>query len=197
MGRYTIIADTGEKLVSLLQRELVPEVIGDVNEIGMRSPEDHGDVSLGVFLYDVRESEEVRQPGAAVVRGDRLTKPPVYLTLYYMITAYSKGEAKYRLAQEERILGKVIQTFHDYSLIPIEELEKNTEGGFDVRISLISLTPDEKSKVWNFPNMGNQVSLFYKVTPVAIDSGLSEDAAFVREKEISVSEYEREDRDGL
>ena len=42
MGKYTIIADTGQKLVELLQREMVPDVVKNVNEIGLRSPEDHG-----------------------------------------------------------------------------------------------------------------------------------------------------------
>ena len=77
MGKYTIIADTGQKRVEVLQRELVPEVIKNVNEIGLRSPEEHGDVSLGLFLYDVKESEEVRQAGVAVVNRDKISRPPI------------------------------------------------------------------------------------------------------------------------
>lgn len=188
MGKYTMIADTGQKLVSILQRELVPEVIEDANEIGMRSPEEHGDVSVGVFLYDIKESDEVRFQGPGIIREEKLRKPPVFLNLYYMITAYSRGEAKYRIAQEERILGKVIQTFYDYPMIPVGELDREAEGGIDLRIQMIYLSPDEKSKVWNFPNVGNRVCLFYKVSPIAIDSGLSTDIVRVKRSDMHVSE---------
>ena len=56
MGRHTIIADTGKRLVEILQEALVPGLIQNAAEIGLRSPEDRGDVSLGLFLYDVRLS---------------------------------------------------------------------------------------------------------------------------------------------
>ena len=100
MGRYTMIADVGEKLVSILQRELVPAVLPNPNEVGLCSPEDHGDISLGLFLYDVKESEEVRQQGAAVIKKEKLMKPPIYLNLYYMITAYSGGDISLRRNRE-------------------------------------------------------------------------------------------------
>lgn len=104
MGKYTIIADVGEKLVSILQRELVPEVLANPNEIGLRSPEEHGDVSLGLFLYDVKESEEVRQQGAAIIKKEKITRPPMYLNLYYMITAYSSGDIKYKLTDRKSVV---------------------------------------------------------------------------------------------
>ena len=187
MGKYTIIADVGEKLVSILQRELVPEVLANPNEIGLRSPEEHGDVSLGLFLYDVKESEEVRQQGAAIIKKEKITKPPMYLNLYYMITAYSSGDIKYKLTQEERILGKVMQTFYDHAMIPLGEIAKDAINGMDLRIQLQKISIDEKSRIWNFPNVGNKLSLFYKVSPVAIDSGLSSDMTRVTDLDITVT----------
>jgi hypothetical protein len=187
MGKYTMIADTGQRLVEILQRELVPDVIQNPNEIGLRSPEDHGDVSLGLFLYSVEESEEVRQAGTAIIRNDSLKKVPVYLSLYYMITAYSSGDVKYRLTQEEQILGRVIQVFHDYSMIPLDEVDPESMGGMNLRITMQRLTLDEKSKIWNFPNVGNRLSLFYKVAPVAIDSALATKITRVTELDINVN----------
>ena len=187
MGKYTIIADVGEKLVSILQRELVPEVLANPNEIGLRSPEEHGDVSLGLFLYDVKESEEVRQQGAAIIKKEKITKPPMYLNLYYMITAYSSGDIKYKLTQEEKILGKVMQTFYDHAMIPLGEIDKDAINGMDLRIQLQKISIDEKSRIWNFPNVGNKLSLFYKVSPVAIDSGLSSDMTRVTDLDITVT----------
>ncbi len=187
MGRYTIIADVGEKLVSILQRELVPAVLPNPNEVGLCSPEDHGDISLGLFLYDVKESEEVRQQGAAVIKKEKLMKPPIYLNLYYMITAYSGGDIRYKLTQEQRILGKVMQTFYDYPLIPLEEVDKDAVNGMDLRIQMQKISIDEKSRIWNFPNVGNKLSLFYKVSPVAIESELTSDMTRVTDLDITVT----------
>ena len=36
MAKYTVIADTGERLVEILQKSLVPEVLNNPNEIGVR-----------------------------------------------------------------------------------------------------------------------------------------------------------------
>lgn len=187
MGRYTMIADVGEKLVSILQRELVPAVLPNPNEVGLCSPEDHGDISLGLFLYDVKESEEVRQQGAAVIKKEKLMKPPIYLNLYYMITAYSGGDIRYKLTQEQRILGKVMQTFYDYPMIPLEEVDKDAVNGMDLRIQMQKISIDEKSKIWNFPNVGNKLSLFYKVSPVAIESELTSDMTRVTDLDITVT----------
>ena len=187
MGRYTMIADVGEKLVSILQRELVPAVLPNPNEVGLCSPEDHGDISLGLFLYDVKESEEVRQQGAAVIKKEKLMKPPIYLNLYYMITAYSGGDVRYKLTQEQRILGKVMQTFYDYPMIPLEEVDKDAVNGMDLRIQMQKISIDEKSRIWNFPNVGNKLSLFYKVSPVAIESELTSDMTRVTDLDITVT----------
>ena len=187
MGRYTMIADVGEKLVSILQRELVPAVLPNPNEVGLCSPEDHGDISLGLFLYDVKESEEVRQQGAAVIKKEKLMKPPIYLNLYYMITAYSGGDLRYKLTQEQRILGKVMQTFYDYPMIPLEEVDKDAVNGMDLRIQMQKISIDEKSRIWNFPNVGNKLSLFYKVSPVAIESELTSDMTRVTDLDITVT----------
>jgi len=197
MGRYTVIADTSEKLIEMLQKELVPDVIQNENEIGLRSPEEHADVSLGIYLYDITESEEIKSRSTAVIKQDRICKPPIYLNLYYMLTAYARGDNRYRLSQEEKILGKVIQTFLDSPLIiydseslPAEKngskTDNDTKRGQDIpaiqpRIIMQRLDSDERNKIWNFPNTSYRLSLFYKVSPVAIDSNIRNEFVRVRE----------------
>lgn len=185
MANYTVIADTGEKLVEMLQKQLVPGVLNHPNEIGLRSPEDRGDVSLGLFLYDVKESEEIRQQGNVLIR-DRVARAPLYLTLYYMVTAYSSGDVKFRLAQEQRILGRVLQVFHDHPVIPLAEVDKDRSSGTDLHIQLLRMTVDEKSRIWNFPNVGSRLSLFYRVSPVTIDPALSDAVTRVTDVDINV-----------
>lgn len=186
MGKYTIIADTGNCLVERLRGALVPDLIQSAGEIGLRSPEDRGDAVLGLFLYDVRPSEEVYQ-SRAVVTNDRISRPPIFLSLSYMITAYSQGDIQYRLPQEERILGRVIQYFYDNPIIPLEEVDAQMTSGTELHIQMLKPDQDEKTRIWSFPNVGNRLSLFYRVSPVAIDSGISRRAARVTELDINVA----------
>lgn len=204
MGRYTIIADTSEKLMEMLQKELVPDIIQNENEIGLRSPEEHSDVSLGLYLYDITESEEIKTRSTAVIKNERILKPPIYLNLYYMITAYARGDNRYRLSQEEKILGRVIQTFLDYPLIVYDREGRTTEEGegkknletrrgqeiplIQPRIIMQRLDSDERNKIWNFTNTSYRLSLFYKVSPVAIDSNIGSAFTRVREADFGVKE---------
>lgn len=192
MGSYRMIADTSRHLVEMLQGALVPELIQSNEEIGLRSPEDRGDVVLGIFLYDVRQSEEIFPP-PRVVSGERVSRPPIYLSLYYMITAYAKGDVMYRLVQEEQIMGRVIQFFYDNPVIPLEEIDPQATGGIELHIQMLYPDADEKSKIWSFPNAGNRLSLFYKVSPVAIDAAVSQAISRVAEVDINVmTKKERE-----
>lgn len=186
MGKYTIIADTGNCIVERLKSVLVPDLIQNAGEIGLRSPEDRGDTSLGLFLYDIRPSEEVYQNRPVVTR-DKIARPPMLLSLSYMITAYSQGDIQYRLSQEERILGRVIQYFYDHPVIPLDEVDPHMTSGTELHITMLKPDIDEKARIWNFPNVGNRLSLFYKVSPVAIDSGLQKDITRVTDLDINLS----------
>lgn len=186
MGKYTIIADTGNCIVERLKSVLVPDLIQNAGEIGLRSPEDRGDTSLGLFLYDIRPSEEVYQNRSVVTR-DKIARPPMLLSLSYMITAYSQGDIQYRLSQEERILGRVIQYFYDHPVIPLDEVDPHMTSGTELHITMLKPDIDEKARIWNFPNVGNRLSLFYKVSPVAIDSGLQKDITRVTDLDINLS----------
>ena len=60
MSDYTKIADTGNGMVELLKNALVPELLNSPDQIGLCSPEDHGDYAVGVWLYDVREDTSIQ-----------------------------------------------------------------------------------------------------------------------------------------
>ncbi|MDE6621353.1 MAG: DUF4255 domain-containing protein [Lachnospiraceae bacterium] len=185
MGNYTIIAGTGRRLVEVLQNVLVPDLVQSADEIGLRSPEDRGDVVVGAFLYDVRLSEEVFQH-SRVVTKERISKPPVLLSLYYMITAYSKSDAAYRLMRDELILGRIIQYFYDNPILLSNEADPHMAGGTELHVQMLNPDTDERSKIWNFPNVGNRLSLFYKISPVAIDSTDGKAISKVTEMDINV-----------
>lgn len=191
MTEYSAIADVSQLLIQEMQSVLVPDVVTSNDKIGLCSPAEHNDISLGIFLYDIMESEEIRR-SSMITSGihNRMVYPPIYLNLYYMITPYFTGNVKYKMAGEQEIMGRVIQYFHDYPLIPIEKVSPDHGDAIDLRIELLRLDMEQKSRIWNFPNEPYRTSLFYKVSPVMIHSSRYTDITRVSQAEINVKNTE-------
>ncbi|MCD8038031.1 MAG: DUF4255 domain-containing protein [Lachnospiraceae bacterium] len=171
MADYTVISDVGNALVSVLRENMVPDVILNPESIGLCSPEEKGDMVLGVCLYDVRESEEYRYSGMVSDDVSHQKYPSMYLSLHYMVTAYSNGDVKFRASEEQKILGKALQVLADYSILdPVtyQPMEQSGPGG--IQIMLQSIPQEDKLKLWTVPNKAYHLSLFLKVGPVELES---------------------------
>lgn len=186
---HTILADLGDLLIALLRKEMVPDIIPTPNAIGQCSPADRENVSLGLYLYDIRESETVRINGLQAVGDGQQTFPPMYLDLYYMLTAYSMSDSRFRASEEQRILGRVMQIFRDNPGFSLETMSfEPTTSKKTVRIEMFPLEGTEKVKLWNNPNLPYRLSLFYKVSPVPLYSARSFPVKRVKTVDISVNE---------
>lgn len=192
MAKYSIIADAGEALVELLCGGLVPELIPDKNGICLCSPAEKGDVSLGIWLYDIRESSEVRTSGLMDMGGREQRFPPMYLNLYYMLTAYASSDLKFRAAQEHRILGRAMQVLQDNNRIAAR-----SPGDMDMRIELLSLEIQEQREIWSGGEMPYRTSLFYRVTPAVLESEKRVAVSRVRDVDITVREKGRGNGDSF
>lgn len=171
MADYMIMAEVGNALVRLLRKELVPELIKSDAGIGLASPADKGDMSLCVHLYDVNESKKYRVSGMVSEGVDSQKFPPIHLTLSYMITAFSASDVKFRSGEEQRILGRVAQVLLDYPIFDPDTMEFGTGGGEDkIWIEMVNTDVEERSKLWDFPNLAPKLSLFYSIGPVAVES---------------------------
>ena len=178
-------------MVSKLQKVLVPDLISGNDKIDVCSPAEHNDISLGLFLYDIMESEEIRR-STMMVSGmsNKMVYPPIYLNLYYMLTPYFMGNVKYRSIGEQEALGRIIQYFHDYPIITYDELNSTDDGGTDLRIELLRLDMEQKQRIWTFPNEPYRTSLFYKISPVVIHSSRYRNITRVSDARINVNSVE-------
>lgn len=183
MGKYTTIADISGELIRILRQGLVPGLITDEGAVGLCSPDDRGDMSLGLFLYDLQECEEIRGLRMIDVSQERQQYPPVYLSLYYMITAYSQSDRQFRLGQEERILGRVIQCLHNQSVI--------WDKGEQVQIRQLRISAEDKIRLWNFQKTPYTLSLYYKAAPVMLESDRTREVDRVRSVEIGLQGKQR------
>lgn len=176
MAKFTVIAKISEAILSGLKDKMVPELIRSDGQIALCSPGDRENAMLGIFLYDVQESELVRTHAMVTLSEDRQQYPPVFLELYYMVTPYCDGDIRFRYIQEAQLLGKVIQHFHDIPFLLPQEV--------NARIELQRLSTEDKLKLWNFSEQSFKVSLFYKVSPVPVDSAVVRSVN--RVKEVSI-----------
>lgn len=171
MGKHTVIQEVGNALVDLLRANLSPDTVSNPDAIGLCSPDDRGDTVLGLHLYDIRENEEIRVNERVNLDAGRQKPPAAYLTLHYMITAYSQADVKFRAGEDHKILGRVVQVFHDNPVLSAATLAPVRQAGaMNVRIRMQSLAVEEKQRLWNYPNRPYRVSLFYKVSPVEMES---------------------------
>lgn len=171
MGKYTIISDVGNAIVRLLRENLCPQPIQNPDTIGLCTPYDNGNVVLGLYLYDIRESEEVRTNEMLNIETGRQKYPPMYLSLFYMLTAYSNTDIKFRASDDHRILGGAMQIINDNAILRHSIVSpEGADTGIDMRIQLLNLPAEEKNKLWTFPNLPYKLSLFYKVSPVELES---------------------------
>ena len=172
MPGYSIISDIGNGIIKLLKSHLVPDIIRNPDSIGLCGPDSRGDLSLGVYLYDVKESEEAAgDTGMKTVGRNTQKYPSTYLSLFYMITAYSSSDIKFRAAEEHRILGKTVQIFSDHSVLSTSLYQENGDiPDYPIHIEMMSMDNEEKRKTWNMPNLPYKLSLYYKVYPIEIES---------------------------
>lgn len=191
MAGYTVIADVGNAMVKILREHMVPDVISNADAIGLCSPADKGDFVLGLYLYDVKESEEVFDSGMKMVGKNEQRYPSKYLNLFYMLTAYSMSDVKFRSVEEQRILGKVIQVLMDHGNLD-GELQSTAKGNYPVRIEMLRLDNEEKMKLWNMPDVPYKLSLYYKVSPIEIESAKVKSIHRVASVEMEVSQKEND-----
>ena len=102
MASYTIIADIGNAIVQLLRDHLVPGIIVNTESIGLCTPSDRGDIVLGINLYDIRENQTIVITDMQPKGLKQLKYPSTFYDLYYMITAYSSSDIKFRSAEDQK-----------------------------------------------------------------------------------------------
>lgn len=162
MASYTAIADAGASIIEVLRDNLTPEPIPSPDLIGLCSPAETGDLQLGLYLYSIKQNREYRRDGELML----------VMTLYYLLTAYSKADIKQRAYDEDYILGAAIQVLYENNPIGSAYLQGSLgSSGEEIRVDQYFLSPDEMQKIWVFPNTPYRTSVGYMVYPIIIDTG--------------------------
>ena len=193
MGKYSVISDVSRTVVELLRAELVPEPVAQPEQIGVCDPHDRGSCVVGIHIYDIAETGEVR-PNAPIPQADgTLRNPPVPLTLSLMISVASKAEKEIRALDEQTVMGRVIQVLGDNRRLPEKYMPQALRAfGDPVYINLVPMEFEEKTKIWTMFSESYKLCVFYKVGPVLLESSVvTRPAARVREIGLDAGQKER------
>lgn len=133
---------------------------------------------INAFLYQTvvnaawRNMDMPRQ-----VRPGETAAPPLALNLHYLITAYGRDDNDNDdTASSHVLLGGAMSVLHDHPLLGRQEI-RDALGSSDladqferIRITPLSMSLEEMSKLWSAFQTQYRLSTAYEVTVVLIDS---------------------------
>lgn len=139
---------------------------------------------LTLFLFEVAEDPSARnKPRTRTTSGLNavIRKPPMALVLRYLVTAWG-GD---RLT-EHKLLGRAMQVLYDGALISGPNLTGGTLQGSEevLKVTLLPLTLEERTRVWYSVQRPYRLSLYYEVRVVNLDSKTADLRRMVDSREL-------------
>ena len=191
MEGYTIFAEISTAIVTLLRSTISPVPLAKAEQIGICSPKEKENYTVGVFLYDIEIHKEMELQSRVFIDEEQYKEPPLSFSLYYMIFVSLKADSTTKQIDEQRILGKIIQQLYNYRKIPKECLRGNiSEQQQNISLQYINLSLEEKGKLYTMLNHTHETACFYKVSPVFMDTDRIYHTKRVKQKEFKV--YKKE-----
>jgi len=188
MADYPIISDVSSYIVRTLREKMCPEPIPSPNNIEVSSPADQDvDYIVGLYLYDIREENDITRPNTIPRGRHQLQKPPRPYSLYYMLFINGSGQMGLNAPDIQKIIGRAAQIIIDNASVYPCELQSwlDTQEP-PIVISQAKIPLEEKVRVWQAINKPYQISLFYRAAPVFLSSEIVIDTPRVTDAEFDL-----------
>jgi hypothetical protein len=170
-----MIDDLDRTLEELLRHEL-PAVLVEHVAISFAAPDSEFPPAavplpaINLFLYDVRENRELRNPEWLLERHENGTatrlRAPVRVACSYLVTAWPSDAAPNPSQDEHRLLGEVMKVLLRHPVIP-EVLLQGSLQGQEPPLPAITIQPSELQSwgdFWQAIGSKPKAALNYKVT---------------------------------
>ena len=180
-----VISAVSETLESRLTAALSglgnPPPTAQLHDLVTDVPADPPMVTL--FLYQVLEDHSVRNRSkpTRIVNGNVVTtRPPLGLSLHYMISAWGGDRHT-----EQRMLGRVMQVLYDDAVLDGAELLGVLAGTPSIlNVSLQPLNLDDRARVWWAIGQTYRLSVNYEVRVANLDAETELSSTPVRERRV-------------
>lgn len=190
-----MIDDLDKSVEELLRRELAPGLIEQVG-ISFAAPDSDFPPSsvtlpaVDLFLYDIRENLEMRNPGWTIEHKENGTamrrRNPVRIDCSYLITAWASEGSTARALDEHRLLSEVMRVLLKHPTIP-EVLLQGSLKGQEPPLPASSLQPgrlQSVSEFWQALGGKPKAALNYTVTIGVFPDRAEETEQLVTDKTI-------------
>jgi hypothetical protein len=190
MPNYNVIANVSDELLKLLKEKMVPEPIKEPDSIKLITPsEKNADFEVGLYLYDVQELREFKRTELIRTGKNQAMFPGRPLNLFYILYLNSKSQIKGDALKEQETIGLAIQTLMDNPILSPVTNDGNDEGA---AITFLTLSFEDKTKLWQVLSMPYQMAVYFSVTPVMMPSNRVYDFTQVLKADFDVKHKERE-----
>lgn len=190
MGDFSIISDVSNEILKLLRENMCPELIQSPESIKLVSPSDkNADFQLGLYLYDIQELREYKQTDLIRMGNNKAHFPPKPLNLFYVVYINTKSQMVSDSENEQRILGRVYQVLMDNAIL--SEIQEQNEDE-TAAITFLTLSFEDKSKLWSVLNLPYQVGVYFSVSPAMLSSKRVK--TFTRVLETNFDTFQKESR---
>lgn len=145
-------------------------------------------IMLGLFFYSLARDARYSMSGRTVIDSSVSQQAPLCMEATLMVTPYlgKKGT----MVEEYHLLDCVLQMFHEDPMI--ETLGIGQPPGFPkARAELMQLSPGDAGKLWHFSRETYRTSLFYRIAPIAVVSGIQVVTPRVKDTEMTAEEGQR------
>lgn len=190
MADFSIISDLSNEILNLLRNYMCPELIQSPEAIKLVSPSDkNADFQLGVYLYDIQELREYKQMDMIRMGNNTAQYPPKPLNLFFVIYINSKSQMVSDAENEQRILGRAIQILMDHAVLGEFASQNEDEAP---AVTLLTLSFEEKTKLWSVLNLPYQVGIYFSVSPALLSSRKTKTFTRVVETNFDILHKDRE-----
>jgi hypothetical protein len=174
MSEYTVVAELGDSLVSVLFSELnadpqISGLIDSEDRISLESPADlesNNSVRLSMYLYRILENPYMKNRFPVEGTAGKLRKPPLTLDLFFLLTPLV-GTPR----EQQIVLGKTMQILYDRAILEGPDLSGSLgTSGEDIRLVLNPVSLEELTRVWQALEMPYRLSVCYTARVVIVDS---------------------------
>lgn len=176
MSEFTAIRAVSATLKALLQDHItnspdpqlanVPIDLSSPREMRDAAGPNNSPNGISLWLYRVsRNGDLVNEPQLPV--DDQLPRQPLPIDLFYLVAPITTTPDN-----EQALLGRVLQVFHDHSILGGPDLKDDLAGeATELRLTLETLSLEELTRIWSALQESYQLSASYRVQVVRIESG--------------------------
>jgi hypothetical protein len=174
-----VVAGVSEALRQVLFEDLhsdpdTRQLFHNVEDIVFKNPTETAQDTanrLSLWLYQITENEFVKNQSPMRANGSNtLQHAPLALDFSFLITPFANIGGSNGSSRDENhmVLGKVMQIFHDNSIILLRD--STNDIAEELRIIFKRLTLEELTRIWEALRESYRLSICYRVQVSRIDS---------------------------